>query len=85
MMEILLATLVVVNQILDAGNSITAFALLLYALTFNLRERVARTFALVLACLTVVYFGDVLASLSPRHCGATTICNAPRVSGVTLA
>jgi hypothetical protein len=66
MMEILLATLVVVNQILDAGNSITAFALLLYALTFNLRERVARTFALVLACLSVVYFGDVLASLSPR-------------------
>ncbi len=65
-MEILLATLVVVNQILDAGNSITAFALLLYALTFNLRERVARTFALVLACLSVVYFGDVLASLSPR-------------------
>lgn len=64
-MEILLATLVVVNQILDAGNSITAFALLLYALTFNLRERVARTFALILACLSVVYFGDVLASLSP--------------------
>jgi hypothetical protein len=52
--------LVIFNQILDAGNTITAFSLLLYGLTFNLRERVARTFALLLACMTVVYFCDVL-------------------------
>jgi hypothetical protein len=54
--------LVVFNQILDAGNTITAFSLLLYGLTFNLRERVARTFALLLGCMTVVYFCDVLVS-----------------------
>ena len=56
----LIGILVVFNQILDAGNTITAFSLLLYGLTFNLRERVARTFALLLACMTVVYFCDVL-------------------------
>jgi hypothetical protein len=64
MTQVLFAALLVLNQILDAGNSITAFSLLLYALTFNLRARVARTFALVLGCLTVVYFGDVLSSLA---------------------
>jgi hypothetical protein len=52
--------LVFLNQILDAGNTITAFSLLLFALTFNLRERVARAFALLLACMTVGYFMDVL-------------------------
>lgn len=58
----LLAALLLLNQVLDAGNTVTAFSFLLYALTFNLRERVARAFALVLACLTVIYFGDVLVS-----------------------
>ncbi len=57
-----LATLIVLNQILNAGNAITAFSLLLYALTFNLREQVAKSFAQVLACVTIVYFGDVMAS-----------------------
>jgi hypothetical protein len=66
MSAVFFSALLVFGQILNAGNSITAFALLLYALTFNLRERVARTFALVLACLTLVYFGDVLAGLA-RH------------------
>jgi len=63
MSDVFFSILLVFNQILSAGNSITAFSLLLYALTFNMRERVARSFALVLACLTLVYFGDVLAGL----------------------
>ena len=54
MREVFFSALLVFGQILSAGNTITAFSLLLYALTFNLRERVARTFALVLACLTLV-------------------------------
>ena len=45
---------------LTAGNTITAFSLLLYALTFNLRQRVAQALALLMACVTIVYFGDVL-------------------------
>lgn len=54
-----LATL---SQILASGIVITAFSLLLYALTFNLRDRVARSFAGLLAFITVVYFCDVLIS-----------------------
>lgn len=58
----IISNLISFNQIITAGNAITAFALLLYSLTFNLRERSARAFALLLGCVTVVYFGDVLAS-----------------------
>ncbi len=36
------------SEILTAGIAITGFSLLLYALAFNLRDRVARTFALIL-------------------------------------
>ncbi len=50
------------SQILASGIVITAFSLLLYALTFNLRERVARAFAVLTALVTVVYFCDVLIS-----------------------
>lgn len=56
--------MLVINQILNAGNAITAFSLLLYALTFNLKERTSRSFAALLACVTLVYFFDVLASTS---------------------
>ena len=56
----MVAPLLILNQILTAGNTITAFSLLLYALTFNMRERVARSLAVLLACVTIVYFGDVL-------------------------
>jgi hypothetical protein len=61
----MVAPLLILNQILTAGNTITAFSLLLYALTFNLRERVARSLAILLSCVTIVYFGDVLVATSP--------------------
>lgn len=61
MLNSIQAGLQVFNQILDAGNAITAFSLLLYALTFNPRELVARSFALLLGCVSFAYFGDVLA------------------------
>jgi hypothetical protein len=60
----MLAPLQVFNQILNAGNAITAFSLLLYALTFNLRERVARSLALLFGCVTIAYFCDVLVGTS---------------------
>jgi hypothetical protein len=62
MIDTLLSVLIGANQILNAGNAITAFSLLLYALTFNRKERVARSLALLLGCVTIVYFGDVLVS-----------------------
>jgi hypothetical protein len=51
------------NQLLTAGIAITAFSLLLYALTFNLRDRVARTFALILICLVIIFVGDAISSV----------------------
>ncbi|HEY5141216.1 MAG TPA: histidine kinase N-terminal 7TM domain-containing protein, partial [Methylococcales bacterium] len=51
------------NQLLTAGIAITAFSLLLYALTFNLRDRVARTFALILICIVIVFVGDAISSI----------------------
>lgn len=50
------------SQILASGIVITSFSLLLYALTFNLRERVARAFAVLTALVTAVYFCDVMIS-----------------------
>jgi len=52
-----------INQLLTAGIAITAFSLLLYALTFNLRDRVARTFALILICVVIVFVGDAISSV----------------------
>lgn len=61
-MAIAITVLQTLSQILASGIVITAFSLLLYALTFNLRERVARAFAVLTALVTVVYFCDVLIS-----------------------
>lgn len=46
-----------------AGVAITALALLLYSLSFNLRDRVARSFASILVCLVVVYTAESLSSV----------------------
>jgi hypothetical protein len=64
-MSLLIPGLATLNQILVAGISITAFSLLLYALTFNLRDRVARTFAALLAFVSIVYFCDAVVSTLP--------------------
>jgi hypothetical protein len=54
--------LITLSQILSAGIAITAFALLLYALTFNLRDRVARSFALILICIVIIFTTETIAS-----------------------
>lgn len=43
------------SQILTAGIAITAFSLLLYGLSFNLKDRVARSFAWIMFCLVVIF------------------------------
>ena len=55
--------LITINQILSAGIAITAFALLLYTTQFNLRNRVARTFALILICVVIIYSGEAISSV----------------------
>ena len=57
-----LAGIQTINQILTAGIAITAFSLFLYALTFNLRDRVARSFAIILLCVVIVFTTEALQS-----------------------
>src|SRR5690349_8930917 len=59
-MDGLLAGLQTINNILTAGIAITAFSLFLYALSFNLRDRVARSFAIILLCVVVVFTSEAL-------------------------
>ncbi|HVN15300.1 MAG TPA: hypothetical protein VMT73_06130 [Anaerolineales bacterium] len=56
----LLAGIQTLNQILTAGIAITAFSLFLYALSFNLRDRVARSFAIILLCVVIVFTTEAL-------------------------
>ena len=59
-----LALLRTFSQILTAGMSITAFSLLIYAMTFNLRNRVARSFALILFSVVVIFSADAIGGTS---------------------
>ena len=63
MSQLLIASFRTINQLLTAGIAVTTLSLLLYALTFNLRDRVARSFAVILACVTLVFVGDAVGSV----------------------
>lgn len=64
MYTILLGSLQALNELLTAGIAITAFSLLLYALSFNLRDRVARSFAIILLCVVIVFVAEALGSVT---------------------
>jgi hypothetical protein len=64
MYHFLLVGLQTLNQLLTAGIAITAFSLLLYALAFNLRDRVAHSFAFILVCVVIVFVGDAIGSVT---------------------
>ncbi|MDD2695752.1 MAG: histidine kinase N-terminal 7TM domain-containing protein, partial [Anaerolineales bacterium] len=66
MIDTLITSLRTLNELLTAGIAITAFSLLLYALSFNLRDRVARTFAIILTCVVIVFVCDAIAGTTPR-------------------
>lgn len=53
------------NEILTAAIVVIAASMLLYNLTRNLRDRVARTSGVVLGCLTAVYVCDTFLALDP--------------------
>lgn len=53
-----------INDLLTAGIAITAFSLLFYALTFNLKDRVARSFAIILVCVVIVFTSESLGSIA---------------------
>jgi truncated hemoglobin YjbI len=60
-MNFLLSAFRTLAQITTAGIAITAFSLLIYALTFNLRDRVARSFATIMLCVAIAFSGKAVA------------------------
>ncbi len=64
MISAFITSLRVLNELLTAGIAITAFSLLLYALSFNLRDRVTRSFALILTCVVVVFVSDAIGAVA---------------------
>jgi hypothetical protein len=62
--SLLLEFLRTINDILTAGIAITAFSLLVYALSLNLRDRVTRSFVIILGCVVVVFVGEALGSVA---------------------
>ena len=58
-----LVGIITINDILTAGVAITAFSLFLYSLSFNLRDRVARTFAVILIFTVTVYTAEAIGSI----------------------
>src|SRR5512135_1663297 len=69
----LLVGIQTLNQILTAGIAITAFSLFLYSLSFNLRDRVARSFAIILLCVVVVFTTEALQNRSDSLLGLETL------------
>ncbi|MFH1185585.1 MAG: hypothetical protein V1755_11210 [Chloroflexota bacterium] len=67
--ENLLVGIQAANQILTAGIAITAFSLFLYSLSFNLRDRVARSFAIILLCVVAVFTTEALQNRSVSNTG----------------
>jgi hypothetical protein len=63
-MALFISVLLTFADVLTAGIAITAFSLLIYALTFNLRDRVARSFAFIMACVVVVFAGEALSGVT---------------------
>ncbi|MCA9913101.1 MAG: hypothetical protein KC496_07120 [Anaerolineae bacterium] len=63
--QLIALLLAFINEILAVGIVIIAASLLLYNLTRNLNNRVARASGVVLACVTSVYLVDAFASLGP--------------------
>jgi hypothetical protein len=51
-----------ISQILAAGIAITAFALLLYSLGFNVKDRVVRSFTVILLCVLIIFTADAIGS-----------------------
>lgn len=65
-MDALLASFLdLTNETLATAIAVVAASILLYNLTRNLRDRIARTSAIVLGCVTMTYLCDTFLSLNP--------------------
>ena len=69
------------NLLLSSTVAILAFSLLAYVLAYNVRNRVGRAFAILLACVMIVYTGDVLLYLvSPAQTNGWAFRSSPRLT-----
>ena len=64
MTNFLAGQLQILNSFLAAGIAVTAFSLLLYTLTFNLKDNVARSVALILVFVDIVFVSEALGSVA---------------------
>ena len=64
MTDFIQISLETLNDLLTAGIAITAFSLLLYALSFNLRDRVSRSFAIIMLCVVIVFVAESIANIA---------------------
>jgi len=60
----LISILKTIAEILTAGVAITAFSLFLYALAFNLQDRVAKSFVLILLTVALIYTSETISATS---------------------
>ena len=67
MLDFFILFLQTFNQLLSAGIAITAFSILLYSLTFNLKDRVAQSFVIIMTCLVIIYSADAIGSSSSEN------------------
>jgi hypothetical protein len=58
----LITSLRTLSEIFSAGVAITALSVLIYALTFNLKDGIARSFVLLMGCMAVIYGAESLGS-----------------------
>lgn len=56
-----------ISQILAAGIAITAFSLLLYSLSFNLKDRVTRSFTLILIGVVIIFTAEAIGSTTSNQ------------------
>lgn len=79
---ILTPLLDLINETLASAIVVVAASILLYNLTRNLHDRIARTSAVVLGCVTAAYVCDVFVSLGP---GVGTYTATLRLQWVGIA
>lgn len=63
----IIAVIRTISQILTAGVAITAISLFLYASAFNFQDRVARSFAAILACIVAIFSAEAIADVSANQ------------------
>lgn len=60
-------TLQLLNNLLTAGVVILSFALAIYLLLYNFRNRVAQIFSILLFCILIVYFVELVTVAAPAE------------------